>query len=78
MRATLRWTLGQASDKGRKETNQDFHGAALPKEPLASLKGACAAIADGISTSSVSAEASEAAVRSFLDDYYCTSEAWTV
>lgn len=78
MRATLRWTLGQASDKGRKETNQDFHGAALPKEPLASLKGACVAIADGISTSSVSAEASEAAVRNFLDDYYCTSEAWTV
>lgn len=78
MHTTLRLTLGQASDKGRKETNQDFHGALSPKEPLASLKGVCVAVADGISTSQVSGEASEAAVRSFLEDYYCTSEAWTV
>jgi serine/threonine protein phosphatase PrpC len=74
----LRVAIGQASETGRKETNQDFHGALVPKEPLATLKGVCVALADGISTSTVSAEASEAAVRSLLEDYYCTSEAWSV
>ncbi|HET9956251.1 MAG TPA: protein kinase [Polyangiaceae bacterium] len=78
MHTTLQVTLGQASDKGRKPTNQDFHAASIPREPLATLKGICVAIADGISTSEVSAEASEAAIRSFIEDYYCTSEAWSV
>ena len=30
----LRISLGQCSDAGRKSVNQDFHGAALPPEPL--------------------------------------------
>src|SRR5690606_32308820 len=70
--------LGQATDPGRKAVNQDFHGALLPAEPQLSLKGAVLAIADGIGSSSVSQEASAAAVRSFLDDYYCTSDTWSV
>lgn len=74
----LRVSIGQHTDKGRKSSQQDFHGARTPKEPLRTLKGICVALADGISTSSVSAEASEAAVTGFLEDYYCTSEAWTV
>lgn len=36
------------------------------------------ALADGIGSSPVSQLASAAAVRSFLDDYYATSEAWPV
>jgi serine/threonine protein phosphatase PrpC len=71
-------SIGQCSDKGRKPVQQDFHGARIPKEPLATLKGVCVALADGISSSEVSAEASEAAVVGFLEDYYCTSEAWSV
>jgi serine/threonine protein phosphatase PrpC len=78
MHAQLRIAIGQASDKGRKEVNQDFHGAVIPKEPLVTLKGICVALADGISSSPVSGEASEAAVTGFLEDYYCTSEAWSV
>lgn len=78
MHAPLRVSIGQYSDKGRKETNQDSHGAFVPKEPLTTLKGICVALADGISTSSVSEEASQAAISSFLEDYYCTSEAWSV
>jgi serine/threonine protein phosphatase PrpC/ribosomal protein L39E len=35
-------------------------------------------IADGISSSSVSRVAAESSVKSFLTDYYCTSEAWSV
>ena len=71
-------SLGQHSDKGRKETNQDFHGGMIPEEPLLSLKGIAIALADGISTSDVSAIASESAVKSFLTDYYCTSDSWSV
>jgi len=74
----MRVSIGQCSDKGRKPVQQDFHGARIPKEPLATLKGVCVALADGISSSEVSAEASEAAVVGFLEDYYCTSEAWSV
>jgi len=74
----LRITLGQHSQAGRKPFNQDFHGAALPGEPLLSTKGMAVALADGISSSAVSQVASAAAVRGFLDDYYCTSEAWSV
>jgi len=74
----LTLTIGQCSDKGRKDLNQDFYGAIIPKEPQLSLKGAAIALADGISSSRVSQVASETAVKSFLDDYFCTSEAASV
>ena len=75
---TLKTSIGQHSDKGRKPTNQDFHGVAIPSEPRLGAKGIAIALADGISSSAVSHIASEAAVTSFLDDYYCTSDAWSV
>lgn len=78
MPAQLSVSLGQYSDKGRKETNQDFHGALIPKEPLLTSKGIALALADGISSSEVSQIASEAAIKGFLEDYFCTSEAWSV
>src|SRR4051794_15969480 len=74
----LKVALGQFSTAGRKEANQDFHGAYVPAEPLLSSKGIALAIADGISTSSVSRVASESAVKGFLEDYFCTSPAWSV
>jgi serine/threonine protein phosphatase PrpC len=74
----LQISIGQHSDKGRKETNQDFHGVLIPNEPLLSLKGIAIALADGISSSSVSQVASESAVKTFLTDYYCTSDSWSV
>ena len=43
-----------------------------------SLKGIAIVMADGISSSNVSHIASESAVKSFLTDYYCTSESWLV
>ena len=78
MASQLSITIGQHSDKGRKDTNQDFHGIYQPNEPQLSSKGIAVAIADGISSSSVGHIASESAVTSFLEDYYCTSEAWSV
>ncbi len=74
----LKISVGQHSDKGRKEINQDFHGVFIPPEPQLSSKGIAIALADGISSSDVSQIASESAVRGFLEDYYCTSEAWSV
>ncbi len=78
MPSELKISIGQYSDKGRKEINQDFHGIYLPKEPQLSAKGVAVALADGISSSDVSQIASQFAVTGFLDDYYCTSEAWSV
>ena len=78
MSRQLKIALGQHSDKGRKATNQDFHGACIPAEPQLGAKGIAIALADGISTSSVSQAASQATVKSLLEDYYCTSHAWSV
>src|SRR6185369_7977718 len=74
----LQISVGQNSDKGRKEINQDFHGALIPDEPLLGTKGIAVVLADGISSSNVSQEASESAVKGFLTDYYCTSDSWSV
>lgn len=78
MSTQLRIAIGQCSDRGRKPTNQDFHGAIVPNEPQLSAKGVAVALADGISSSDVSQIASETAVTGFLQDYYATSDAWTV
>jgi serine/threonine protein phosphatase PrpC len=78
MSRELQISVGQCSDRGRKPTNQDFHGILIPTEPLLSSKGIAVVLADGISSSSVSHIASESAVKSFLSDYYCTSESWSV
>ena len=78
MPSQLAVSVGQYSDKGRKAENQDFYGVLVPNEPQLSTKGIVAAIADGISSSQVSHIASESSVRSLLDDYYCTSETWSV
>jgi serine/threonine protein phosphatase PrpC/predicted Ser/Thr protein kinase len=74
----LKISIGQHSERGCKESNQDFHGAMIPAEPTLSLKGVAVALADGISSSPVSREASESAVKSFLLDYYCTPDSWSV
>ena len=78
MSSRLKISVGQHSDKGRKEVNQDFHGVSVPKEPLLTSKGIAIALADGISSSDVSQVASKAAVTGFLEDYFSTSETWSV
>ncbi|PCI04398.1 MAG: protein kinase [Hyphomicrobiales bacterium] len=78
MAKQLKISVGQHTDKGRKEINQDFHGVYIPEEPQLTSKGIAIALADGISSSNVSQIASESTVASFLDDYFCTSEAWSV
>jgi serine/threonine protein phosphatase PrpC len=74
----LEISIGQYSTAGAKPENQDFHGALEPGGADRLTKGIALAIADGISTSRLGAAAAETAVKSFLTDYCCTSEAWSV
>jgi len=78
MRRTLQIRLGQFSDRGAKQTNEDFHGALIPEGEVLTLKGAAFAIADGMSSSESARLASEYAVKSFLNDYFATPDSWTV
>ncbi len=78
MKNSLQVTIGQYSTKGTKEINQDFHGISIPNEYLLKYKGIAIALADGISSSDVSDIASKISVNSFLEDYYCTSQTWSV
>src|SRR3954471_16558369 len=74
----LRVAVGQHSDRGRKAVNQDFYGFRVPAEPHLSSKGIAIALADGIGSSEVSQVAAEFAVMALLEDYYSTSETWSV
>lgn len=76
--AELSVSVGQYSDKGRKERNDDSYGVVTPDGLLLKRKGIAMAIADGMSTSEAAKEASESCVKSFLTDYYATHESWTV
>ena len=78
MKRQLSVKIGQCSQAGRKDVNQDFHGANIPDNYLLDDKGIAIAIADGISSSDVSQLASKTAVTGFLADYYCTPDAWSV
>ena len=78
MRSQLAISFGQYSGAGAKEANQDFHGLLVPEGGELVSKGIAVALADGISTSTMGAAAAETAVKSFLSDYYATSDAWSV
>jgi serine/threonine protein phosphatase PrpC len=77
MSKNLSVTLGQYSTAGIKSQNEDFYGASVPKDASLDSKGICIAIADGVSASEGGKEASQIAVRQFLDDYYSTPDSWT-
>nr|WP_242529112.1 bifunctional protein-serine/threonine kinase/phosphatase [Ramlibacter ginsenosidimutans] len=74
----MRVRIGQHTEAGRKAINQDFHAACIPQAAPLAAKGVVLALADGIGSSRVSRVASEAAVRAAVEDYYCTSDAWSV
>ena len=76
--AALTVTVGQFSDKGRKETNEDFYGVVIPEGPALTTKGIAAVVADGMSGSAAGGEASEFCVKGFLSDYFSTPDTWTV
>lgn len=78
MKNKLQVSVGEYTNKGSKEINQDFHDILIPKEPLITTKGVAMALADGISSSEVSQIASKTSIVSFLSDYESTPESWSV
>ncbi len=78
MKTHLAISIGQCSDKGIKDRNEDFHGIVSPEDTALDIKGIACAIADGMGSCAQAAEASEQCVKSFLSDYYSTPETWSV
>lgn len=78
MHAQLKISLGQSSDKGIKQRNEDFYGAYLPDDSVLDSKGIACAIADGMGSCTNAQEASEHCVKGFLNDYFSTPETWSV
>jgi serine/threonine protein kinase len=78
MSTRLKVSLGQSSDKGIKQRNEDFYGAYLPDDPTLDSKGIACAIADGMGSCANAQEASEHCVKGFLNDYFSTPETWSV
>lgn len=78
LRGDIQVRIGQASEKGPKEKNEDCLGVRIPKDETLATKGIAAVISDGVSAASQAKEASEASVLGFLNDYYETPEPWEV
>lgn len=77
---SLSLQYSEFSSAGVKEINQDACGAFIPPNasPVLTLKGAAFALADGISSSTVSQLASDLAIKDFIKQYFCTPETWSV
>ncbi len=78
MTSKLKVNIGQYSDKGVKDRNEDFYAALIPEDETLETKGISSVIADGMGSCEFAAEASEQCVKSFLNDYYSTPETWSV
>lgn len=78
MHTQLTISLGQSSDKGIKQRNEDFYGAYLSQGSTRDSKGIACAIADGMGSCARAQEASEHCVKGFLNDYFSTPETWSV
>ncbi len=78
MNDELKVSLGQASDRGVKERNEDFFGALIPEGEALEAKGIACVLADGMGSCELAAEASEECVKAFLSDYYSTPDTWSV
>ncbi len=73
----IQLAFGGFSSAGIKAENQDAFAAFVPERVDLRAKGAVAAIADGVSSASKAAEASQLAVTQFIQEYYATPETWS-
>lgn len=72
----LKIIIGQATETGARERNEDFCGAVTPLAEQLETKGALLAVADGVGGNAGGREASEMTVRGVLSDYYATPDTW--
>ena len=71
----LKLSIGQHSDRGRKESNQDFHGALIPDRAGARPEGHCRGAGRRHRSQQGQPDRQPSRRSSgFLTDYYCTSE----
>ncbi len=70
----LKITLGQTSETGLRERNEDFFGVVTPTGEQLATKGVLLAVADGVGGNAGGREAAEMTVRGVLTDYYATPE----
>lgn len=73
---TLKILIGQSSQTGPRERNEDYVGVVTPENEQLAVKGAIVAIADGVGGNAGGREAAEMTVRSVLSDYYATPDTW--
>ena len=74
----LEISVGQSSQTGPRERNEDYCGIVTPQDGQLSTKGALLAVADGVSGGNGGREAAEYAVRGVLADYYATPDTWEI
>ena len=74
----LKASVGQISVTGLKHQNEDSIGVCIPREPILTVKGMVAIVADGVSSAEAGKEASETCVRNFITDFFSTPDSWTV
>jgi serine/threonine protein phosphatase PrpC len=72
----LKFEIGQSSQTGPRERNEDYVGIVTPEHAQLSTKGALIAVADGVSGNAGGGEASEMTVRTVSADYYATPDTW--
>jgi serine/threonine protein phosphatase PrpC len=72
----LKIIIGQTSEVGARERNEDYCGAVLPQDEQLGTKGVLLAVADGVGGNAGGREAAEMTVRGVLTDYYATPETW--
>ncbi len=71
--------VGSCSIKGLKPQNEDFVASFIPQNNhQLENKGVAVAVADGVSSAEAGKEASETAVKNFIEDYYQTPDTWSV
>lgn len=74
----LKISIGQTSETGERERNEDFSGAVTPVAEQLATKGVLLAVADGVGGNAGGREASEMTVRGVLSDYYATPDTWEI
>ncbi|KKO49766.1 serine/threonine protein kinase [Arsukibacterium sp. MJ3] len=77
--STLELTISSVCEAGIKPVNEDAVALNVPADThLLTYKGACFALADGVSTAEAGQQASERAVSRFCREYSQTPDSWSV